>query len=91
MVYNARVDRRSIEQYVHRDWDAVSESKLAYWAGRFRDGGWAPAWTAANGLLLDMRRARPDYPSAADRDVDLAAHVQVRERLDRIADAFTGR
>jgi hypothetical protein len=85
------VDRRSIEEYAHRDWEAVSASKLAHWASRFREDGWTAAWNASNGLLLDMRRARPDYPSARDRELDLAAHVSLRQRLDRLADAFAGR
>jgi hypothetical protein len=85
------MDRQAIQQYVQRDWQAVSASKLAYWARRFREEGWAPAWDAANALLVDMRRARPDYPSEEDLARDLATHVTARQRLDRIADALTRR
>jgi hypothetical protein len=85
------MDRHAIRQYLQRDWQAVSASKVAYWATRFREEGWTPAWEAANALLVDMRRARPDYPAEEDLERDLAMHVTVRQRLDRVADALARR
>lgn len=80
-----------VRAFVHRDWEAVAASKLAYWAGRFRDDGWLPAWNAADALLRDVRRACPGYPTEAERALDFAAHVTLRDRLDRAADALTRR
>ena len=89
--YNPQMDPEAIRSFARRDWAALAHSKTSYWAGRYRDEGSGPAWTAANDLLFDMRRARPDYPSRAERDRDLTAHLRLRQRMDRVADALAGR
>jgi hypothetical protein len=89
--YNAAMEPASIRAFADRDWAAVAASKTRYWADRFRDEGWAPAWHASNALLLDVRRARADYPSDDERERDRAAHLQLRRRLDRVVDAFARR
>jgi hypothetical protein len=80
-----------IRAFVNRDWDAVAASKTAYWAERFQRDGWQPAWQAAGALRSEMRRVRPDYPNAHERALDFAAHLALRDRLDRAADAFSRR
>ncbi len=85
------MNRRDVEAFVHRDWVAIQDSKSAYWVERFQGDGWRPAWMAADALWLDVRRAQPDYPSAADRDRDLADHLKLRAALDRAASAFASR
>ena len=77
--------------FVERDWGAVAASKLAYWAEQFAAHGSQPAWTAANALLMDIRRVRPDVPSGDDRAADVAHHARMCSLLTRAADAFTGR
>jgi hypothetical protein len=77
-----------IRAFVNREWDAVAASKTAYWAERFRRDGWQPAWQASDALLLDMRRIRPDYPNERERAIDFAAHLALRDKLDRTAGAF---
>lgn len=85
------MDQDSVRAFVRRDWDAVAASKMTYWAERFQREGWRPAWDAADALLADMRAARPDYPDDEERALDFAAHLALRGRLDRAADAFTRR
>ncbi|MBA3949451.1 MAG: hypothetical protein H0X44_05830 [Acidobacteria bacterium] len=85
------MNRRDVEAFVHRDWAAVQDSKSAYWADQFRRHGWGAAWRAADALWVDVRLAQPEYPSAADRERDLAHHLTLRARLDRAASAFTSR
>jgi hypothetical protein len=89
--YNAPVTPDDVRAFVHRDWDALAASKTAYWAERFQNDGWQPAWQAADALLLEMRRARPDYPDEQERTLDFSAHLVLRSRLDRAADAFSRR
>ena len=89
--YNGGVNRHDVEAFVHRDWAAVRDSKSAYWAERFRQDGWRPAWTAADALWLDVRRTQPAYPTADDRGRDLADHLKLRADLDRAARAFARR
>ena len=85
------MNRLDVEAFVHRDWQAVQASKAAYWAEQFRDHGWRPAWMAADALWLDVRRAQPHYPSAEDRDRDLADHLKLRADLDKAASIFARR
>jgi hypothetical protein len=85
------MDRRAVEAFVGRDWHAVAASKVAYWADRFRQDGWRPAWNASDMLLLDVRRTRPEFPTEQDRRLDFAAHLKLRDRLDRAAHALTRR
>jgi hypothetical protein len=90
-IYNRRMERRAIEAFVKRDWDAVARSKTNYWVDRFRQAGWRATWQAADQLLADMRAARPDYPTARDREQDLADHLALRRALDCAAHAFARR
>jgi hypothetical protein len=80
-----------IRAFVNRDWDAVAASKTAYWAKRFQREGWQPAWEAAQVLRAEMRRVRPDYPNERERALDFAAHLALRDKLDRAASAFSRR
>ncbi|NQW03369.1 MAG: hypothetical protein HQ485_05020 [Acidobacteria bacterium] len=85
------MNRRDVEAFVHRDWEAVQASKSAYWANLFQQRGWRPAWTASDALWLDVRRTQPHYPSADNRDDDCAHHLKLCNLLDRAASAFAGR
>lgn len=85
------MDRRAIEEFAGRDWQAVAASKTAYWAERFRQDGWRPAWDASDALLLDVRKARPDFPTDGDRVIDFADHLKVRAQLDRASHALARR
>jgi hypothetical protein len=69
----------------------VAASKVAYWSEQFAVHGSRPAWEAANALLVDIRRVRPDFPSGDDRAADVAHHVRMCSLLTRAAHAFTGR
>ena len=82
---------REIAEFVGRDWRAIADSKAMYWAERFINDGWRPAWDAANALLVDMRRTRPDYPTDRDREIDFSDHLKLRARLDCAAHAFARR
>jgi len=85
------MNREDVRAFVQRDWDAVAASKVAHWADRFRQEGWRPAWDAADALWADMRRVHPEYPDENERTLDFAAHLTLRSRLDRAADAFPRR
>ena len=80
-----------LRAFARRDWAAVERSKRTYWAERYQDAGAAPARTAATALFDHARGLGLTGTTARDRDDDLTSHLQVRERLDRAARAFTGR
>lgn len=80
-----------LKRFAAREWAAAEASKRDYWLEQYRQHGAAPARAAAAALVLHMRRVQPGYPSARDRDDDLADHHALRQRLDRTAHAFTSR
>ncbi|MBK6518096.1 MAG: hypothetical protein IPM79_30425 [Polyangiaceae bacterium] len=83
------VDPSSLRAFAGRDWRALAESKEAYWLERKRAEGPAAGVRAAEALLAQVRRARPDWPSEAEREEDRRMHLFVAEvtarvgRLDR--------
>jgi hypothetical protein len=85
------VNADDLRRFARRDWVAVANRKSDYWIDQYRRHGAASAWTASTALWLHMRSVQPDYPSAANRQEDRAAHRSLRRRLDRAAHAFTSR
>ena len=84
------MDPRQIEAFARRQWQLTAWSKAAYWADQFRRDR-RSTWDAAQALLAHVRSVQPDFPSQADRDADLAAHLSLRATLDRAANVFTRR
>jgi len=89
--YNCSVDPKDLRAFANRDWAAAGRAKQQYWAERYRGAGAAPARHAATLLLEHARRLGVAGLTADDRRVDLANHLQLRDRLDRAARAFAGR
>jgi hypothetical protein len=91
LVENFReMDERAIREFVSRDWQEASQAKSEYLACLYREDPRA-LWSAAQALLTHVRRMRPDFPTAAEREADLRDHWLLRSRLDRAAHAFSGR
>jgi hypothetical protein len=80
-----------LREFAMRDRLSVQRAKATYWAERFRDQGWEANWRTAQELAMYVRRVRPDFPTARDRDEDLAHHVRLKNLLDRAAHAFSRR
>ncbi|MBK9063545.1 MAG: hypothetical protein IPL89_10175 [Acidobacteria bacterium] len=70
-------------EYMNRDWALVAESKERYWRERLARLGPAEALRVAGELRRQARAVRSDWPSAADRADDLAAHVRLAELFRR--------
>jgi len=73
-----------VQSYLDRDWDRVRASKDRYWAERKRTLTPEEALRIADGLHLQVRSLRPDWPDAEQREADLATHVRVSELLRRV-------
>jgi hypothetical protein len=89
--YGVGMDRDAIRGYVGRQWAALADAKRAWHARRFREHGAAPGVALAQALWEHVRGIRPDWPTAADRERDLAHHVELKRQLDRTAHAFARR
>jgi hypothetical protein len=89
--YNCAVDPKDLRAFANRDWAAVERGKQQYWADRYQRDGAAPARHAATLLFEHARRLGAAGLSDAERRDDLAAHLELRHRLDRAAGAFARR
>lgn len=75
---------RGIREFVARDWAAARAAKDRYWAERIARLGPIEGLRIADELRRQVLLQNPDWPSAADRRQDLAAHVALSERLRRV-------
>jgi hypothetical protein len=78
-----RVVTRRIRDYVSRDWQAVRDSKDAYWAERIARLGPGEGIRIADELRRQMLQLHPGWPGDGDRRDDLLAHVRLSELLRR--------
>lgn len=82
------LDPRSLRAYAERDWGSAAAAKEAYWVDRKRAQGPVAGLLAAEALREQVRRARPDWPSPAEREEDRRMHLfvaGVTARVGRLA------
>jgi hypothetical protein len=79
------MDRDAIRKFAYRDWAAVAAAKRERSARAYAERG--DAWSAAlaDDLYAHVKERRPEWPSAADRDADLAAHVALQALFAKVA------
>lgn len=82
------MDREALRAFVDRSRGEVEREKRAYWAREYAEKGYQRTVDASRALYEHVRRIRPDYPTARDRDEDLAHHVALKRLLDRASRAF---
>ncbi len=89
--YTRTMDRDAIRAFVARDRDRVAALKRDHHARAHRASRGTSGLDAARALRDYVRRVRPDWPTARDRDEDFAHHVALKGRIDRAAHAFAPR
>ena len=73
-----------LRAYAARRWDLVEQQKDRWRAERFRQGG--PAATLAVSVALRERwRRLGGRSSDAQRQVDLAHHLELRRKLEQVS------
>lgn len=77
-------DPESLRAFIDRDWSAIARSKERYWLDYKRTHGVAAAMRLADGLRQQVLAARPDWPSAEEREEDMATHLRVIDVIRRI-------
>jgi hypothetical protein len=75
------VDAHHLVEFAHRDRRTLARLKASYWAARKRRLGAGEGLRVAEELRRYVRTLRPDWPSAEDRETDLATHARVAEML----------
>jgi hypothetical protein len=66
-----------IQSFARRDWEQVSATKAAWWAARTAE----ERLKIGAALWEHMQRVRPDWPSEAERQADLNAHIALSHLL----------
>jgi hypothetical protein len=79
------VDPDSIREFVQRDWAAVEDESASFWAAHARTMTPSARMELSAALFHHVRTIRPSWPSATEREADLAHHNRVAEVLHAIA------
>ncbi len=76
-----------LRAYARRPWHVAAALKQEYWA---RESAARPLATfeVSQALWVHMRQLRPDWPTEAERQEDLAHHVALKRAIDRAARVF---
>jgi hypothetical protein len=85
------MDSDAIRRYARRPWARIEASRREYRDRQRSEHGLDAALRALHALWLHMRCVRPDWPTQAERNADLAHHLALRRILDRAGRAFPGR
>lgn len=84
-------DADALRAYRDRDWNAVREAKEQFWAEDHRRRGPLAAFSSSAALWEHARALDPTWPNAEQRAEDLAHHLELAERIRRVAHVFTRR
>ena len=77
------VNAADIQRFRARDWRLIELAKSDCWVERKAAGSPSSAIELAAGLHQYVRLLRPDWPSTAEREADLASHVRLAGMLQR--------
>jgi hypothetical protein len=84
-------DPAALRAYRDRDWKLAREAKEQHWAADHRRHG-PLAGLAMGSMLWDhIRSIDPTWPDAEQRAADLAHHLELAEKLRRVAHVFDRR
>lgn len=70
-----------IRDYLDREWELVRDLKDRYWAERKPSLTPDAALRVGDGLREHAQSLRPEWPDAAEREVDIRVHARVSGNL----------
>ena len=71
-----------IRNYLDRDWRLIEQSKIDFWRTRKAEMTPDEVFALSADLLEYVRSLRPDWPTSAEREEDLQAHIRLARLLD---------
>ncbi len=83
--------KTAIRAFLARDRERLGALKREYHAMRHRRSRGKSGLDAGRALWEYARKVRPGWPTARDRDRDLAHHMELKRLIDRAAHAFSAR
>lgn len=82
--YTGSVRDDDLRAYAHRPWGVAEALKQEHWARELAANPLA-TFEASQALWVHMRQINPDWPTEAERQEDLAHHLELKRTLDRAA------
>jgi hypothetical protein len=79
------VKRADLKAFAERDWAAVADLKVAYWANLKTTTGPGLAIEVGDELRRHAIALRAKWPTAEDRREDLATHARVTAALKSVS------
>lgn len=79
-----RIDPEHLRAYARRPWGEIENAKREFIAEQYRADPRAHGESIER-LREHMRQVRPDWPTPADLARDLADHVELKAKIDRVA------
>jgi hypothetical protein len=77
-------DPAALRAYAERDWASAARDDERSWIEQAQRQGPAGGIRVAAELRRQVLAMRPDWPSARERDEDLATHLRVIDALRRV-------
>ncbi len=82
------MDAAHAQAFLRRPWDSLATLEREHWAREYARRGPTATLEVSRLLWEHMRRIRPDWPSEAERERDLAHHIALKRAIDRAARAL---
>lgn len=84
-------DPEALRAFRDRDWKAVREAKERFWAEDHRHRGPLAAFALSAALWEHAHAIDPTWPDAEQRAEDFAHHLELADRIRRVAHVFASR
>jgi hypothetical protein len=81
-------DPAALRAFRDRDWASVRRAKEQFWADDHATRGPLAGLRAGAALREHARAVDPSWPNEAQRAEDLAHHLELAAKLDRLAHVF---
>jgi len=78
------VKRADLKAFAERDWAAVADLKVSYWANLKKTSGPGLAIQVGDELRRHAIALHPQWPTDEDRREDLATHARVAAALKSV-------
>lgn len=78
-------DPQALRAFRDRDWSSAREAKERFWAEDHRRRGPHAGWDVGAALWVHTRSLDPTWPGPEQRADDLAHHIELSFRLQRLA------
>ena len=84
------IPKDQLRAFADRPWQRLEDAKREHIAEGFRIDAAAHA-ASVYALREHLRLVRPEWPTAEDLGVDLADHIAMKRKIDRVAVYFRDR